>query len=122
ITSLRGPQAGDDRLYFDDRALGGAVSAQKCSDTPVLDGRAGIATGGGPVHGWADCGVPVNLPPTNMNNGSEGSWGDSRHIHDWSFRTVSIAASVQAVGQAVLAPTGGGSPVPPMIAVGVLLV
>jgi hypothetical protein len=120
ILSLRGPDAGDARLYFDDRVFGGTVSSQKCSVTPVLDGTAGIDTSSGPVHGWAPCGFPVNVPPTNVNNGSEGSWGDARHIHDWTFRPVDVSASVEVVGLPVLAETGVAATAP-AIGAGVLL-
>jgi LPXTG-motif cell wall-anchored protein len=97
------------------------VSALKCSLTPVLDGRAGVDTSSDPVHGWTPCGDnPVNVAPTNMNNGSEGSWGDSRHIHDWTFRTVEVAVSVDVVGTPLLAATGV-STIGPMVAGGLAL-
>jgi hypothetical protein len=121
ILSLRGPDAGDDRLYFDDRVFGGSVSADKCSDTPVLDGRAGIHTSGGPVHGWQSCGFPVNVLPTNANDGAHGSWGDSRHIHDWTYRSVSVSASIPVVGQEALAATGSSPAGPALLAAGLLL-
>src|SRR5690606_31500240 len=107
VESLRGPSAGNTLLYFDDRSLDGAVSAQKCSFTAVLDGRAGVDTSSEPAHGWTPCGDgPVNVAPTNRNNGFEGSWGDSRHIHDWTFRTADVSLSVTVVGE----------PAPPQLA------
>lgn len=129
IVSLRGPDAGDGRVYFDDRVFGGAVSAQKCSVTPVLDGTAGVDSLTGPVHGWSSCGGAVNVPPTNVNDGSQGSWGDSRHIHDWTFRPVDVTASVQVTGQPVavafdpseLAATGPSSTAPALLGGAVLL-
>lgn len=123
IEALRGPAAGDTRLYWDDTSLGGAVSADKCSQTPVLDGTAGVDTSGGPVHGWEPCDDgSVNEPPTNRNNGSHGSWGDSRHIHDWTFRAVDVTSSIEVVGQALLPPTGSASAPLATLAGGALLV
>src|SRR5690606_10545063 len=105
-------------------SLDGAVSAQKCSFTAVLDGRAGVDTSSEPAHGWTPCGDgPVNVAPTNRNNGFEGSWGDSRHIHDWTFRTADVSLSVTVVGEPAppqLAATGANA-VAPALAAGILL-
>ena len=60
---------------------------------------AGIDTASEIRHGWEPCDDgPVTDPPTNANNGYEGSWGDARHIHDWSFRSVEVVEAISVVG------------------------
>lgn len=96
VIAQRGPNAGNPTLYWNDVPLVGEGS--RCSTTPVTDGTAGVDSTGG-VHTWAGC-VGV---PSNMNDGINGSWGDTRWINDWTYRPINAFVDVEVAVRGNLA-------------------
>ncbi|WP_458112135.1 DUF11 domain-containing protein [Arthrobacter sp. R1-13] len=102
VIAQRGPSAGNSTLYWNDTPLVG--EGNRCSTTPVPDGTAGIDSTGG-VHAWANC------VGSNANDGINGSWGDTRHINDWTYRPINalVDVSVAARGNVAIDKTVTGT-------------
>jgi uncharacterized repeat protein (TIGR01451 family) len=91
VTRLNGPADGRKTLYWNDTALP-SPDPNRCSTTPVLDGRGGVDSTGG-VHGW-DLGSCGSLVGANRNDGVHGSWGDTRMIDDWALVPVEVVETL----------------------------
>jgi uncharacterized repeat protein (TIGR01451 family) len=99
VEALNGPQAGSRSLWWDDS------SAQGCfyTDGPVQDqvpcigslpaslAGAGVDSTGG-VHGWGQGAVM---------SAAETTWGDGKHVMDWTYTTDHAASEVLQLGGAV---------------------
>lgn len=84
-----GSASGRNILYWDDRDFSGTTSL-RCSTTPALNGTAGVDSTGG-VHGWGITSC-ANFGNNNTSDESvnNGSWGDTRYIHDWTYAPTPI--------------------------------
>lgn len=95
VTRLNGTPIGKRTLHWNDTTFP-HPDPNRCSETPVTDGRAGVPSTGG-VHGW-DLGSCGSVGGANSNNGVNGAWGDVRYIDDWAYVPVMVAQSVPVLG------------------------
>lgn len=94
VVSMRGSDAGNTTLYWDDSYIN-TQQAARCSalNGPVSAPNGVDSTGG--VHSWTLC--PAGQK-SNPNDGISGSYGDVRLIQEWTYRVIDVerAATVPA--------------------------
>jgi uncharacterized repeat protein (TIGR01451 family) len=78
ISRLNGAGAPDPTIYWDDTDM----PSQRSTQTPQLDGTAGVDSTGG-VHGWAY---------------SVAGWGNGRIIDDWAYLPADLGTGEIAIG------------------------
>lgn len=94
VLRLNGPLEDRDILFWDDSNFP-YPDSNRCSDTPIIDATAGVASTGG-IHAWTN-----DAPCTsfgNFNNGLNGSWGDDRIIDEWTYVATDAAATYTLAG------------------------
>ncbi|WP_309103353.1 hypothetical protein [Microbacterium sp.] len=97
VVSTRGPDAGNSTLYWDDTVINTQQAARCSGPLDAASALEGVDSSGG-VHGWDGCGTMLL---SNRNDGLNGSYGDTRIVQEWTYRTV---AEVETVAVAARAP------------------
>lgn len=95
VVSTRGPDAGNATLYWDDSRVNENQAGRCTGPLDAVSALEGVDSTGG-VHGWTDCGAT----PSNANDGIGGSYGDTRYVQEWTYRTVNAADEVSVPARA----------------------
>jgi len=96
VISTRGPDAGNYTLYWDDSTLNTQQDGRCSGPLDAVTALDGVSSEGG-VHGWDYCGAAT---PSNPNDGVGGSYGDTRYIHEWTYRAVNVEDEVPVAPRA----------------------
>ncbi|GAB2834491.1 DUF7927 domain-containing protein [Lentzea nigeriaca] len=95
VLRLNGSPLGRTTVQWNDTAFPKSAT-DRCSTTPVTDGRAGVGSAGG-VHGW-DLGACVDVTGADADDGVHGGWGDLRAIEEWAYAPVLVTHTVRVPG------------------------